>query len=129
VLNVLLVGAGGFFGASSRYLVSGLVEKLFTGVFPAGTLAVNVIGSFIAGFALEFGLFSGGMPPRMRLALVTGFLGGFTTFSTFSWETAALLGDRGWLFGALNIVLNILLCLTGVWLGKTLAHFLYGGVL
>ena len=107
------------------------MEKLFSGAIPAGTLAVNVLGSFIAGFSLEFGLFSGGIPPRMRLALVTGFLGGFTTFSTFSWETAAaaLLGDRGWLFGALNITLNILLCLTGVWLGKTLAHFLYGGAL
>ncbi len=93
--NMIFVGLGGFVGSILRYLVSGWVQKLSdTALFPYGTLSVNVIGclaiGLLGGWADNTELFS----PPVRLFLLLGLLGGFTTYSTFGYETVALLRDR-----------------------------------
>lgn len=120
---ILWVGAGGFFGSVLRYLISGWLFRLLDKPwFPVGTLAVNVLG------CLAIGLFSGIaeqrrlFDPELRWFVVVGILGGFTTFSAFAYETAALAQD-GRLAGALlNIGLQIFFGLLAVRLGGLLAR-------
>ena len=94
--DILLVAAGGAIGSVLRWLLSGAMQRLTRSPFPWGTFTVNAIGSFaigaIAALALERALVS----PAARLFLITGILGGFTTFSAFSYETLALLRDGQW---------------------------------
>lgn len=113
---VLLVGAGGALGAASRYLISVSVTT-FGGV-PAGTLIVNVLGSFGLALLMFDAASLGTLDPETRLLLGTGFFGGFTTFSTFSYESFALLedGDAARFLG--NVALNVLLCLGAVLLAR-----------
>lgn len=119
--NFLIVGCGGFLGSALRYGVSGWAQRLVpSGLFPVGTLVVNVVGCFVlgllGGYAENVGLFG----PSTRLFLFLGVLGGFTTFSTFGYETMAMLRD-GQSFGALaNVGLQIVLGLAGVWLGYSI---------
>lgn len=124
LIDVLLVGCGGFLGAAGRYLCSGLFSKLSDSPFPIGTFLVNVIGSFL------IGLLSNGIAAfcpeqkRLLLFLTTGIMGGFTTFSTFSLETVTLFQNGRLIWGTINIVLSIGCCLTGVFLGKEIIHLL-----
>ena len=115
--NLLLVGAGGFLGSIGRYLVGGWTHRLVGAAFPYGTLAVNVIGclliGFLGGLADTRQLFSA----EARLFLFLGVLGGFTTFSSFGYETFAFARSGEFLFAGLNIVLQLVLGLTAVWLG------------
>ncbi len=106
---LLFIGAGGFFGAISRYLIATYIQKLFGGFFPVGTLSVNVLGSFIIGFAAMY--FSQTIQPEYKAFVITGFLGALTTFSTFSLENITLLQDGEFAKAALNIFLNITLTL------------------
>ena len=118
---MLLVGAGGFVGASLRFITSGLVQRLDPlGTFPYGTLSVNVLGCFVIGVVTGLADSRGFMGPNVRLVLVLGLLGGFTTFSTFAYETLALLRDGETLRAAANVTASVLLCLLGVWLGYAL---------
>jgi len=120
VVTYLYVALGGSIGALLRYLLSGWVQQAAGGLFPWGTLAVNVLGSFFLGFLYEAAL-SGAVSPELRVFLAIGLLGSFTTFSTLSYETLAFLRDGavGWaLFYALgSLVLGVLAALFGVWLG------------
>lgn len=116
MINYLLVGLGAAFGGTLRYWVSNLTFKFFAENFPYGTLVVNVVGSFILGLLMFYFNDKELLNPQFRLFLAVGFCGGFTTFSTFSYETIILLRDTEYLLGAVNIILNILLCLTGVFL-------------
>jgi CrcB protein len=101
------VGVGGFFGAISRFLIAGFVQKSFSTLFPIGTLSVNVLGSFIIGFAIMF--FAQIVEPEYKAFVITGFLGALTTFSTFSLENVSMLQEGDYRQVILNILLNIFL--------------------
>lgn len=90
--SVMLVGAGGFAGAVARYLVGQLAERWWSFSFPWPTLAINVAGSFLLGVVLQLVL-RGVLPDGWRLAAGIGFLGAFTTFSSFAWEVVRLLHE------------------------------------
>jgi fluoride exporter len=117
-LEFVLVGAGGAIGSVLRYLASGFVQRLdLWGSFPAGTLAVNFVGCTFLGLlsGLSDSRFLFG--PGARLFVFIGVLGGFTTFSTFSYETLALVRAGEGAKAALNASASLLLCLAGTWLG------------
>ena len=119
----LVVAAGGALGTISRYFVSGMVANAFGETFPWGTLIINVTGSFIIGFfwtltAPDGRLFVSG---STRQFVMTGFCGGFTTFSSFSLQTMNLLRDGEWLPAAGNVLGSVTLCMLGVWLGSLAA--------
>lgn len=121
-LKVLLIGLGGFFGAIARYGVSRASLLLFGGRFPLGTLFVNVSGSFFLGCVIGALFFRSTSGENFRLLLGTGFLGAFTTFSTFSVETVLLFDEGRYLAGSANVFANLFLsliaALIGIWLVK-----------
>jgi len=127
VSKLLFIAMGGAVGAVARYLVAGWAQSLTPGVFPLGTLTVNVVGCLAIGFLAT--VFAGPLLVReeYRLALLVGVLGGFTTFSTFGLETLALLQDREWGQATLNVVLSNALGLFAVLGGSRLAE-LWPGV-
>ena len=108
-LILLYIGAGGFLGAISRFLLSSYVQKSFVTFFPIGTLSVNVLGSFIIGFMAIY--FENTVQPEYKALVITGFLGALTTFSTFSLENTNMLLDGEYFKVLLNILLNVLLTL------------------
>ncbi|MCP5063676.1 MAG: fluoride efflux transporter CrcB [Ignavibacteriae bacterium] len=115
-MNFILVSIGAGLGGGLRYLVSSLAFRLLPIYFPYGTLLVNVIGSFILGL-LIFGFDEKELlSSNLKLLLGVGFCGGFTTFSTFSFETITLLRDSQFLFAGLNIFLNIFFTILGVYI-------------
>ena len=119
---ILLVGIGSFIGGVCRYLLSMLVQSKPASVFPYGTLLVNLIGCLLIG--ILFGVFDRtNVSNEWRLLLITGILGGFTTFSAFSGETYNLIktGNSGLaiLYIALSVVLGISLTFIGAWIIKT----------
>lgn len=123
MVAVLWVGLGGFLGSVLRYLVGGWVHRgLNTPWFPYGTFVVNMTGcmviGFLGGLAEARQLFN----PEARLFLFIGVLGGFTTFSTFAYETSAFLDDGQILAAFLNVGLHVILGLVAVWLGGFLSR-------
>jgi CrcB protein len=125
-VRLLLVGAGGFVGSILRYLVSGWVERLSSGSFPAGTLVVNLTGCLAIGILAELADVRGVLSPQTRALLVVGILGGYTTFSAFANESLNLLRDREFGLGLLNVLLTLVSCLIAVWVGRRLAHAIWG---
>lgn len=127
VVEVLKLGSivlcGGL-GCLGRYLLSGWVYKLFGDHFPYGTLAANIVGSFLLGLVMEFSLHSTLIPMNLRIGITVGFLGGFTTFSTFSYQTFKLLENGEILNAATNSVVSLLSCLLFIWLGISLARLI-----
>jgi fluoride exporter len=124
--NILLVGFGGFIGSVLRYLTSGYVQQSTKSIdFPYGTLAVNVIGCFIIGFLAQLAEDRGVFTSESRLFVFTGFLGGFTTFSSFGNETLNLARDSQILNALANVGLNVLLGLFAVWLGRTVSYLIW----
>ena len=123
-VTYLLIGIGGFLGANARYLVAGWITERLGSAFPYGTLIINVSGSFILGFFLEFisdRLFD---HPNWRLFFAIGFLGAYTTFSTFSFESLALL-QEGLYFRALaniggSVILGLIAVLAGIIINRLL---------
>ena len=120
MMNIVFVGLGGFIGASTRYLISLYASKIFTSKIPIGTLSVNILGSLIIGIVMELTLKTSLISPHMKLFLTTGFLGGLTTFSTFSYETMELIEKGELLLAIFNIALNLLLSLGGAILGRVI---------
>ncbi len=122
-MKYLYIGLGGGLGAVCRYLVSGWFLRFGVG-FPLGTLAVNLLGSFWLGFFMELVTQTLLIAPEVRWLVAVGFLGSFTTFSTFAYESHTLLKEGEWLTSFLNVALSVGLGLTGVRLGETLAKLL-----
>ena len=121
-MRLLLVGVAGFFGAITRYAVDQWISERVIGAFPWGTFAINVSGSFLLG-ALFVLLTERLSPhPNVRFALMTGFLGAYTTFSTFALETRRLAEDGALGLAAVNVVASVTMALVGVWLGMALVR-------
>jgi fluoride exporter len=118
LLSMLFVFIGGGTGSVFRFLVSAIIQKTSASHYPFGTLAVNVIGSFIIGFIIVYIESRSAEFPFWRQLLVIGFLGGFTTFSSFSWDTLALIKNHETTAAIINIGGNVLLCLIAAWLGS-----------
>jgi len=125
-VTYLWIAAGAALGGMLRYFFSGMAARLAGGAFPWGTLFVNVTGAIIIGFFVALTGPEGRLiaPPNIRLFVMTGFCGGYTTFSTFSLETLRLLQDREWAYAGWNIAASLLLCLAGVWAGYQAAMLL-----
>jgi CrcB protein len=121
-LWICLAGAA---GTGARYLMSTWVSRASGAAFPWGTLAVNLLGSFLLGLVMEIGLATGVLPPTLRLTLATGLLGGFTTYSSFNYETLQFLRSDSWLLASVNVGATVLGCLAagiaGIWAGRLLA--------
>ena len=116
--SFLLVGAGGALGAMARYGVAGLVGRLWPMSFPLATLFINIAGSVAMGlFVGMLARITPGWAGDARLFVAVGILGGFTTFSAFSLETVALLERGEWLLAGLYVLLSVVVCLVGLYLG------------
>jgi CrcB protein len=125
MLRVFLVGAGGFIGAILRYTVGGWVHNALDNAwFPYGTLLVNVLGCLLIGFLSGLAEARSVFGPEVRLFLFIGILGGFTTFSSFAYETFSLARDAENLAAAINVFAQLILGLMGVWFGNTLARLM-----
>ena len=122
VKGVMAVLLGGGIGAALRYIVASYVTRLHSGPFPLGTFLINVTGSFTIGLLMTFFLYRSDLNPAWRLFLVTGVLGGYTTFSSFEWETLSLVRDSGWWLGMINVVGSVGLGYCAVWVGSALAR-------
>ncbi|MCC6159560.1 MAG: fluoride efflux transporter CrcB [Deltaproteobacteria bacterium] len=123
----LLIGGFGALGAIGRYAMSGAVYRIFGTSFAHGTLAVNVLGSFLLGAIMEISLGSTWISAEWRSAIGIGFIGAFTTFSTFSYETWKYLEDGDWWRAGANVGLNVVLCLMACAAAVHLSRFLLGG--
>ncbi|MBU2648867.1 fluoride efflux transporter CrcB [bacterium] len=109
--NILVIGIGGFFGAISRFVISRQMASLLGDAFPYGTLMVNAAGSFLLGFLTRYLLAHFVVSELVRVSLLIGFLGAFTTFSTFSYESIVLLQEGDFVKAGINILSNVVLCL------------------
>jgi fluoride exporter len=121
-MTYLLIGIGGFLGANARYLVAVWVAERLGGVFPYGTLIINVSGSFILGFlggAITEGIL---LHANWRLFFAIGFLGAYTTFSTFSFENFMLIQERLYLQALVNMLASVCLGLIAVLGGMIVAR-------
>ena len=122
--SFVLVFLGGGLGAVCRYFVTTQVGARFGTVFPFGTLTVNTLGSFLMGALLFLTERTGLTADPLKLLLTVGFLGGFTTFSSFSMETMTLLRGSSYFYAAANVALNLLCGFCAVWAGLMLARTL-----
>jgi CrcB protein len=125
------IAVGSAIGGVGRYLLGGLVQRLAAGTFPGGTLFVNITGSFLLGLILRYAVDTPAVTPEVRALLTVGLCGGYTTFSTFSYEAVALLEDGDWTRAALYMTLSVGLSLLATFLGLAAARELVrlqGGV-
>lgn len=126
-MAVVWVFVGGGAGSALRWLASGWVARAAGTALPWGTLAVNVVGSFLLSLILHVGLTTDLLSPDARLALTTGAMGGFTTYSTFSYETLELLRAGALGLAAANVGVTVVLCLAASFLGLAAGRALFGG--
>jgi CrcB protein len=120
--DFLVISAGAILGANARWIFSRLVARLFSPVFPYGTLFINVSGSFVVGFFMIWASERVLLDPRWRLLVVVGFCGSFTTFSSFAFETVAYFEQGQWGMMLTNFVSNNLLCLGAALAGMAVAR-------
>ncbi len=121
----LWIGLGSALGGMARFWCSGVMARLIGETFPWGTLFVNVVGSLIIGFFATLSAPDGRLfvDTTTRQFVMLGFLGGYTTFSSFSLQTLNLMNDGEWLYAGLNIGVSVALCLLAVWIGHLLAGY------
>jgi len=120
-MRYLAVGAGALIGANLRFIVANWAADRWGVEFPYGTFIINVSGAFVIGIVLSLAATRLGLTPLWRLFVVTGFLGGYTTFSSYAWEAFALLEDGAFLRFAAYVAGSNVLGLIGVWVGARLA--------
>jgi len=123
-VNYLWIALGAVAGASARYFLSLLIARDFSSAFPYGTLLINVTGSLLVGSFLVFSTERVLIDPRWRLLVVIGFCGSYTTFSSYAYESFALMERGQWLLTAINIVGSNVLSLAAVIAGAALARAL-----
>jgi len=121
--TVLYIAGFGALGCLARYYMSGWVYGLLGRGFPYGTFVVNIVGAFIIGLIMEIGMRSTVLPANLRTGLTIGFLGGLTTFSTFSYETFRLLEEGEFLIASTNVMLSVFTCLLFTWVGIITARY------
>lgn len=123
--DILLVGIGGFVGAQARYGLSNFFGRKFGTAFPYGTLVINISGSFLLGLFTALAARAILGDPALRLLIAVGFCGGYTTFSTYTYETMTLLREekpvQGWVYNLLgSFVCGFVGAAAGIWLGNSL---------
>ena len=121
-VNYVWIALGAIAGASARYSLSLLIARNFPSAFPYGTLLINVSGSLLVGFFLVFSTERVLLDPRWRVLVVIGFCGSYTTFSSYAFESFALIEQGQWLLTGINIVASNGLCLAAVLAGAALAR-------
>ena len=121
MINFVIIGIGGFLGAVTRYAVGLWIGQRWGRSFPLGTLVINVSGSLLIGFLMPLLTERFLASPQWRLFLAVGFLGAYTTFSTFEYETGGLLRDGEWLLALLNIILSVIAGFVALKFGEILA--------
>ena len=123
-MKILLIALFGAVGTLTRYGLQGVVQIRVGGAFPYGTLLINLTGCLLLGFLGQLTLNRMLIPPEWRVALTVGFFGGYTTFSSFGWETAKMLEDGEWLrataYVAASVIAGLLLSVTGIHLANKL---------
>ena len=120
-LQIALLIVFGAAGTLARYGLQGFVQVRTGSAFPSGTLVVNLLGCFLLGGIGEYALVHLTIPPEWRMGITVGFFGAFTTFSTFSWETARMLQDGEWMRAAAYVTASLIGGLLGIFLGMRLA--------
>ncbi|HEX6812479.1 MAG TPA: fluoride efflux transporter CrcB [Planctomycetota bacterium] len=123
----LWICLGGAAGTGARYLVTDWAQRWLGSGLPWGTFAVNVLGSFLVGVLMQTGLAMESISPTMRMALTTGVMGGFTTYSAFSYETVRMMDEDAWLLAFLNIGATTVTCLLACYMGIVAARMIVGG--
>jgi CrcB protein len=126
-MRFVLICVGGAFGTGARYLLGGLVARWAGPDFPYGTLLINVLGSFLIGVVQQVGLSSLVIPETLRVVLAIGVLGGFTTYSSFSYETIRLLEAGSWIAATAYVALTTGLCLACCAAGLSFGRVLIEG--
>ena len=124
VPRLLLIGLAGLLGTLGRYALSGIIARRFGETFPTGTLVVNVVGCFLAGFLFCLMQDRFLVNDVVRTAIMIGFLGGFTTFSSFGLQTFTLMRDGEMGLAAINVLVSNAAGLLTVWAGYSLARFI-----
>lgn len=122
--KLLWIALAGAAGTLSRYLLADLVQRHAGSAFPLGTLVVNTLGCFLFGFVFALAEVRYVISAETRIILLTGFMGAFTTFSTYAFESAGLLRDAEWVWGIVNLVSHVVLGLIAVFAGGILARIL-----
>ena len=117
VMRIILIVGFGAAGTLARYALQGWAQRLSASTFPYGTLAVNVLGSFLAGLVAALAIERAMVSPMWRAAILVGFCGGFTTYSAFAYETFDLLKAGDPMRGAANVAAQLALGIGAVWLG------------
>lgn len=122
MVNYVWIAVGAVAGASARYFLSGLIARNSSVGFPYSTLLINVTGSLVLGFFLVYSTDRVLIDPRWRLLIAVGFCGSYTTFSSYAFESFALMERGQWLLVGVNFVASNLLCLAAVLAGAALAR-------
>ena len=123
--KLILLGLGGALGTLGRYGLTGLVHRFARETFPLGTLCVNLVGSLVIGLVMHLVRDQQALGPQARTVIVVGFLGGFTTFSAFSYETLELLQGGSPLLAGANVTAHVVLGIGAVWIGFALGRLLF----
>lgn len=122
--NIFLVGVGGFLGSIARYLSSVSIDQKLNSTFPYGTFTVNLVGAFVLGLVYGWASQNTNDASNTKLFLITGFCGGFTTFSAFAFENFNLLNNRltptALMYSLSTLVLGVILVWLGIWITKIL---------
>jgi CrcB protein len=126
LLRFLAICLGGAVGTGARYLLAGWVQSWAGSGFPWGTLAVNVIGSFVIAALLHVATTTDLVSPTARLTLAIGVLGGFTTYSTFNWETLRLLREGAFALATANVAATLVACMAAGFLGLAAGRLIAG---
>ena len=121
-MNFVMVSLGAIIGANLRYILSRYAAKLLGPVFPYGTLLINISGSLLVGWFMVWTTERVLVDPRWRLLVVVGFCGGFTTFSSYAFESMAYFEQGQWLLMTVNVLANNLLCMVAAIAGMALAR-------
>jgi CrcB protein len=121
MIKYLIVGIGGFMGAICRYAIASWIGQRWGRSFPIGTFIINVSGSFFIGFLMSLFTERFIVNPQWRLLLVVGFLGAYTTFSTFEYETGRLIKDGEWMIALMNVIFSVVAGFGALKIGEVVA--------